>query len=893
MKVSLKWLKDYVDIVTTPTDLARRLTMAGIEVTSITDTGAIWDRERVLVGQVTALAPHPNADRLQLVTVDYSSPGAGPRSITVITGAFNIAVGDKVPLALAGARLRNEHSGNWEWTTLKPGKIRGIESAGMVCSARELDLGDDHQGILILDKDAPVGMPLADYLGDVILDLEIKGRWDCLSLLGLAREVAALQRVQLRQPVALRLPPDDYPTAGPHVDELISLEIADPDLCPRYSATVIRGVKVGPSPRWLQERLLAAGMRPINNIVDVTNYVMLEWNQPLHAFDYDKIQGHKIIVRRAGEWTSFCTLDGQGRDLAPEMLVIADAKGPVAVAGIMGGLESEVTESTVNVLLESANFHPVSIRRTARALKISSEAQLRFEKGLPPEQTVPAARRATRLILELAGGVAAPGVADCYPVPRQRQPIRLPVSEVKRLLGVAYTPAQIARVLDALECRWALGETLPESPKGQEQAPTPASMDATAPADLGNCSKLENGHRPSPVPEVFTVLPPYQRMDLTIPADLVEEIARLIGYDEIPTTLLRGEPPAWQPNIARDREDMARDALVNAGFWEVLTYPLTSRAAMNRLLPQGATVQDPLAAAIASRLLDVTTTPVTIANPLTPEMSVLRTTALPSLLDALARNLRHQDRDVALFELARIYIPRENDLPEERRVLTAAIGQYVSGTGWRTKEEVDFFYMKGVCQALLDRLGVRSVVYRPVNHPSFHPGRTAVILVAAPNAAAQNPQSAIPLGLLGELHPAVRAAFDLNERVYVLTLDFERVIEMGGQPRPYRPLSKFPPVMRDLAVVVDAGVPAARVEEAIWQGGGRLLRSVALFDRYEGDPIPPGKVSLAYTLTFQADDRTLTDEEVAAVHKKIVNRLAATTNATIRSGNPGDLPRQG
>ena len=773
-----------------------------------------------------------------MVDVDYSSPTAGPRTITVVTGAFNLAVGDKVPLVLAGARVRNEHSGNWEWTVLKPGKIRGVESTGMVCSPRELDMGEEHEGILILDKDAPVGMPLADYLGDAVLDLDIKGRWDCLSMLGVAREIGAIQQVQMGADTPLRLPPDDYPAAGPDATGLIRLEIADPDLCPRYSATVIRGVKVGPSPAWLQERLMAAGQRPINNIVDVTNYVMLEWNQPLHAFDYDKIRGRKIIVRRAGDWKTFVTLDGQERELAPDTLMIADAEGPVAVAGVMGGLESEVTEGTVNILLESANFNQVSIRRTGRALKLASEAQVRFEKGLPPEQTVPAAKRATRLIRELAGGVVAPGVADCYPCPRHREAIRLPHAELKRLMGVDYSPEQVAGVLNALGCMWF----------------------------------RENG--------TYVVMPPYQRPDLTIPADLVEEVARLVGYENIPTTLLRGEPPMWQPNPVRDAEAAVRDVLVAAGFWEIISYPLTNPAALARLAPAGAAVSDPLAREAAERLLDVTTPPVQIANPMTADMGILRTSTVPALLDHLARGLRVQDRDVALFELGRAYIPRQGDLPEERRVLTVGCGQWVSGRQWGSKEEADFYALKAVAGAVLETLGAGAAAYQAAAHPVFHPGRTAVITVTP--AEQKGKPRPLVVGILGEVHPAVRAAFDIKERACLLALDMDRLLALSGHRPAYQPLSKFPPVVQDLAVVVDATVPAARVEEAIRHGGGKLLKSLAFFDRYQGEPIPAGKVSLAYSLTFQAEDRTLTDEDVAAVHRKIVGRLAAEVGGAPR-----------
>jgi phenylalanyl-tRNA synthetase beta chain len=879
MKVSLRWLSDYVNIALPPDELAHRLTMAGVEVETIQRIGAEWDREKVLVSQVTALAPHPNADRLQLVTVDY-----GRDTITVVTGAFNLAVGDKVPLALAGARVRNEHSGHWEWVTLKPGKIRGVLSEGMVCSPRELDLGQDHLGILILDADAPVGTPLVDYLGDAILDLEIKGRWDCLCLLGVAREVNAIQQVQLGQPDSLRLPPDDYPEEATGVNDLVRIDIADPDLCPRYSATVLRGVKIGPSPRWLQERLLAVGLRPINNIVDVTNYVMWEWNQPLHAFDYDKIRGQRIIVRRAGEWNSFCTLDGQGRDLTPEMLMIADAEGPVAVAGVMGGLESEVTEATTNILLESANFHPVSIRHTARALHIPSEAQRRFEKGLAPEQTVPAVRRATRLMLELAGGTAARGVADAYPCPPQRLPILLPVAEVERLLGLEYSLAEIGRVCDALGFQWQI------------------------------CN-LQSA----------IITPHYQRTDVAIPADLVEEVARLEGYDQIPATLLAGRPPEPDLNPPRRWEELCRDVLVAAGCSEILTYPLTSQEALARLAVDATNDEGP-AAEIARRLLDVSTSPLALANPPSPESSVLRTSTVPALLDTLARNLRHQDRDVALFELGTCFLPRQADpsgsspsepalnrspdpersegegavkgqsLPEERKVLAVACGQYRRGPTWGSREEVDFFQFKGLAEELLARLGIAGVTYQPAAYPVFHPGRCAVVAVREMVSKGKRESPALPapihsigcdvsgpVGIMGEVHPTVRQRFELGERVWLLALDLERLLPLASDERQHVPLPKFPPVVQDIAVVVDIGVPAARVAETVRQAAGGILADLSLFDVYQGEPIPAGKKSLAYSLTYQAPDRTLTDEEVARTRERIVQRLAKELGVTLRA----------
>ena len=866
MKVSLRWLSDYVNITLPPDDLAHRLTMAGVEVETIQRIGAEWDREKVLVSQVTALAPHPNADRLQLVTVDY-----GRGSITMVTGAFNLAVGDKVPLALAGARVRNEHSGNWEWVTLKPGKIRGVLSEGMVCSPRELDLGEEHLGILILDADAPIGMPLVDYLGDVILDLEIKGRWDCLCLLGVAREVNAIQQVQFHQPDSLRLPPDDYPEEATDVNDLVRIDIADPDLCPRYSATVLRGVKIGPSPRWLQERLLAVGLRPINNIVDVTNYVMWEWNQPLHAFDYDKIRGQHIIVRRAGEWNSFCTLDGQGRDLTPEMLMIADAAGPVAVAGVMGGLESEVTEATTNILLESANFNPISIRRTARALRIPSEAQRRFEKGLAPEQTVPAVRRATKLMLELAGGTAARGVADAYPCPPQRLPIMLPVAEVERLLGLAYSADEIGRVCDALGFQWAEGEDV--IPIDEPSAANSQTSNVKRQSTICN---LQFAIYP-----YLAVLPHYQRTDVAIPADLVEEVARLEGYDQLPATLLAGRPPQPDLNPPRRWVELCRDVLAAAGCSEILSYPLTSREALARLAVEVS--DEGPASEIARRLLDVSTPPLALANPLSPEYAVLRTSTVPALLDTLARNLRHQDRDVALFELGTCFLPRPADLPEERKVLAVACGQYRRGPTWGGRAEVDFFQFKGLAEELLARLGIAGVVYQPAAYPVFHPGRCAVVAVREIASKGKREGPVLPLGLLGEVHPLMRQRFDLAERIWLLALDLERLLPLATGERRHVPLPKFPPVVQDIAVVVDATMPAARVAETIRQAAGGILAGLQLFDVYQGEPIPAGQKSLAYSLTYQAPDRTLTDEEVARTRERIVQRLARELGAILRA----------
>ncbi|MBI3969593.1 MAG: phenylalanine--tRNA ligase subunit beta, partial [Chloroflexi bacterium] len=490
MDVSLKWLKDYVDLTAPADELAHRLTMAGVEVEEIERIGAAW--EKVFVGKVVALRPHPNADNLQLVDVDYGEE----RRATVVTGAKNLEVGNVVPLAQLGARLANYRKPGNPIEELKPRDLRGIVSQGMVCSAVELGLGEESDGIMHLDPSARIGAPLAEELGDVIFHLKVTpNRSDCLAMLGVAREIAAITGRQSRQPdVAVAEP-------GAPAADAVTVQIGDPELCPRYIAKIIRGVKIGPSPKWLQDRLVAGGMRPINNVVDVTNYVMLELGQPLHAFDYDKIGGRQIVVRRARPGERLTTLDGVDRELTPEMLVIADAAIPVALAGVMGGADSEVSDTTTTVLLESASFHPVSIRRAARELRLPSEASRRFERTVPTENALPAARRAAQLIAELSGGAVAAGEVDAYPRPVERRRARLELAEIRRLLGVDFAPAEVERILGAL------GFTLRRD---------------------GDAYDVE--------------VPPY-RVDVSRPADLVEELVRIRGYDVIPETLPTGAMP--------------------------------------------------------------------------------------------------------------------------------------------------------------------------------------------------------------------------------------------------------------------------------------------------------------------------------------------------------------
>jgi phenylalanyl-tRNA synthetase beta chain len=838
MKVSLKWLRSYTPVSVDVANLAHRLTMAGVEVANVYHVGQNWND--VYVGQVTEIKRHPNADRLLLVTVNWGDN----RDITVVTGAPNLKVGDKVPLALAGAMLVDTHLPTPEIRELKPAKIRGILSEGMVCSAKELGLGEDHAGILILDPDARPGTPLAEELGDVILDLELTpNRVDLLSMIGVAREVSAL----LAEP--LTVPRAEYAESGPPVGTLIDVRIVDPDLCPRYTAAVIQGVTIGQSPKWLRERLTAAGLRPINNIVDVTNYVMLEWGQPLHAFDYDKIRGREIIVRRAGDGETLTLLDGSVRLLTSANLVIADAEGAVAVAGVMGGADSEVTSATTNVLIESANFNPISIRRTSRSMRMRTDAAYRFERGLPRQLPLPALKRAVELMLEVAGGVAATGIVDAYPLPGELPEIFLSPAEVKRVLGIDQSIPRIAELLERLGCQ---------------------------------VTREDGG---------LKVVSPMLRTDLNIPADLCEEIARMLGYEEIPSTLPIGRPP--EPTINEDWRwyETLRHTLVGLGLSEIVTYALTSRERLGRLMGNegrlaGASAfmapadiasgygSFDLAQEVTARFAPLDVEPVELVNPLSADSECLRTTTFASALETLRNNLRVAERDVALFELGRTYIPRVNDLPEERRMLTVVAGAYRSGPRWGEQLPNDFFWLKGIAEATLGQLGIRDRIYRPLWHPIFHGARSAAIVI--PGATDRL------IGVLGEVEPDIRTAFDVAQPAFLFALDLDVALSLATRARTVTPIPRFPPVVQDLAVIVGSEVTSAEIEDLIRQAGMPLVKSIELFDVYQGAPIPAGKISLGYHITYQAPDRTLTDPEVAEVHDKIVHALVGTLGAEIR-----------
>ena len=844
MRIPLSWLRDYVDITLPVEELAERLTLAGLEVESIERIGAEWSREHIFVGQVLEVKPHPNADRLTLATVEY---GTG-RPLTVVTGAPNLPVGSsgqKVAFALSGARLIDGYSEELRYITLKPARIRGIRSEAMVCSEKELGLSDYHEGVLILPDDAPVGTPLADYLGDAVLEFDIKGAFAHLeSVIGIAREVAALTGQTLRDDVLtiLERRPVEITPHAPFLD----LEIADPDLCARYSAALIRDVTIGESPPWMQQRLLKAGMRPLNVIVDITNYVMLELGQPLHAFDYHTLQGRRpdadrpaIIVRRARQGERIATLDGVYRTLDEEMLLITDGGGPVAIAGVMGGLDTEVTEDTTDVLLESANFLFTNIRRTSQVLKLPTEAALRFGKQIDPELTVKALARACQLMEELAGGKVEPVYADLYPRPRRIPTIEFDPAEVERILGMKVPTEEIVRVLESL------GFTV-QVPSPQSSVSSPSSKSGR---DFGLRTE-DSG---------LLVTPPSYRLDISRPVDLVEEVGRVIGYDKLPATLLKDELPPQRANPVLEGQERVRDILVGCGLQEVITYSLTSPEAEAKLWPGQAPEREYIR----------------LRNPLSSDRAVMRRTLMSNLLETMASNLRYMDR-IAIFEVGRVYLPQEGQLlPDEPNRLGIGLTGPRLTTSWLTPEEdeFDFFDLKGIVETLLSQLRITEARFVPVEHPTFQPGRVAQLKVGE-----------VELGLLGEVHPEVRRAFDLGERrVCLAEFDLDSLLALVSPKMSMAPISRFPAVRRDLAVVVDEGIPAIRVQEEIQTAGGDLLREVKLFDLYRGAPIPSGKKSLAYSLTYQALDRTLTDEEVTRVHERIVEHLRAVLGAELRA----------
>ncbi len=853
MDVPLSWLRDYVRLTLEPAALAARLTFAGLEVEDIASIGLPalpgrsaeglpWDPEKIVVGEVREVMPHPNADRLVLCRLFD-----GSKEQTVLTGASNLfpykgrgplAQPLKVAYAREGASLYDGHASGRVVTTLKPMKIRGVESSSMICSEKELGLSEEHEGVMILDAEAPTGAPLVEVLGDRVFSVKINPNMArAASMVGIAREVAALTGQKLRQPsYTLR-------GSGPPLRGRLRLEIRRPDLNPRFTAALIREVKIGPSPEWMQRRLRRAGMRPINNVVDITNYVMLETGQPLHAFDWEVLQRRAgsapvaIHTRLAEAGERVTTLDGIVRVLEDYMILVCDARGPLSIAGVMGGAELEVTESTTAILLEGAAWDFISIRRAVQALRLPSEASYRFSRGVHPAMTVRAVGRAASLMAEVCQGVVARDVVDAYPRKAARVTVDLPLARVEAMLGAIIPEREVVRILERLEF-------------GVEARPA---------ASAGRGRRTSRAE----APRVLHVTVPDHRLDIgpgvVGQADLIEEVARVYGYERIPEAQLATLLPPQRDNPGLDREEAVRDLLVQAGLQEVITYRFTSPGREAQLDPAGEALD-------RSQYVE-------IANPVGPDRNVLRRSLLSSVMEVAARQVGERPR-VGVFEIGPVFQPKGEDLPEEPLRLAIVLSGLREPAHWSSAAStpMDFYDLKGILEALTHGLHVGDVTLTESPHPSFHPGKCAGLTVAGR-----------ALGALGELHPLVAQRFGFTQPVLAADIDVQALLDSLPARFTVSAIPNLPPVLEDLALIVAEEVLAGRVMEVMRTAGSPLLREVRLFDVYRGAQAGEGKKSLALSLTYQAEDRTLTDGEVAEVRARIIRALEGAFGARIRS----------
>jgi phenylalanyl-tRNA synthetase beta chain len=847
MRVPLNWVRDFVDVELAPAELARRLTFAGLEVEGVefvglplpegSDrpeckvTGFAWDPELVVVGDLLEVEPHPDADRLVLAKVDH---GGGVEA--TVTGAPNLAaykgqgplpVPLKVAVAREGALLLDSGKKAPTPRRLRRAKIRGVESRAMICSEKELGISDRHEEVMVFDADAPAaGTPLADYAGDYVLDIDITPNMvRNASILGVAREIAALTGAELRPP------PTEVEAAGAPIDGQLEIDIREPELNPRFTATLLEGATIAPSPWWLQRRLLLAGQRPISNLVDVTNYVMLEMGQPLHAFDHDVLIERAarsgaatptIITRLPEPGERLTTLDDVDRKLDDFTILVADTAGVLSLGGIMGGQQSEISDTTTNVLLEAAAWDLYNIRRTTLAQQLTSEAGYRFSRGVHPALALRANRRAIELMRRLAGGTVAAGMLDVRPVPFPETIVELPLAEVERALGIEIEAVEVVRILEALEF-------------GVER----------------------DG-------DLLRVTAPDHRLDIGEGvigvADLVEEIARVWGYERIPETQISDTIPPQRSNPEVELEERARDLLARLGFVEVVTYRLTTPEREARARRPGSPKDE--------------RSWVEMQNPISADRRVMRHELLPGVLEVAEANARQRD-SLALFEVGSVFLPRQGEvLPDEPRRLAIVLAGAREIATWDRQDPPshDLFDLKGVLEALAADLQLPALTFTAAEHPGFHPGRSASLALAGE-----------PLGAMGELDPEARAAYEFPyPAVLAAELDLDRLLDAIPHRFAAASVSAFPPVVEDLAFDVDEGVAAAVVADAIRDAGGELLRRVELFDLFRGEQLGAGRKSLAYRLTYQAEDRTLTDGEVAEVRRAVVAAVERVTGGRLR-----------
>ncbi len=805
MIVTYNWLKDFVDFDLSPQELCDRLTMAGLEVDSLEEIGGGLDS--VIVAKLESVETHPDADRLTVCQVNN-----GKETVQVVCGATNHKSGDFIAFAQVGSVLPGDFK-------IKKSKIRGQESQGMLCSEKELGLAAESEGILILPADLPLGIPVFDALNLRDFRIEIgltPNRPDCLSIVGVAREVAALAGKELKLPVS------EISESSEDVNGLASVVIENADGCPRYAARMIKGVAIAPSPDWLVRRLEAVGMRSINNIVDVTNYVMMELGHPLHAFDYRFVAERKIVVKNADDNSKFMTLDDQERTLSGEDLMICDGVKPVALAGIMGGQNSEVQDDTTDILLEAAYFKPTMIRRSSKRHGLHTESSHRFERGADIDMIPVALDRAASLMAQLGQGQVVAGIIDNYPEPLKTPVISLSVEKTVALIAVQVAADQIVKLLSSIGL----------------------SVEKTDNADI------------------LKVTVPSFRPDIEREVDLIEEVVRLYGYDNIPVTMPVGTVDSSLPPKRQKLQNQVQDIFVGNGFSETISYSFVSEQLLGRLsLPAD----------------DVRTKPVRLLNPLSEDQAVMRTSLVPSMLESVARNLSYRNSDLRLFELRPVFLPVHSaDASEchEQLSLVAAISGRREPEGWaQGNQPVDFFDAKGIVEDLLWQLGIDGAKYNNENIASYlHPGKSCSVDL----------KGAGSLGFIGEVHPELLHKFDIEQAVYIIEMNVETLISAVGGTKKFSPLSKFPSVIRDTALLLDDSVTAAQIIEITNRSVKKGVEGVTLFDLYTGQGIPAGKKSLAIRVRYRDLEKTLKEEEVVKMHDKLIRSICHQLGAEIR-----------
>jgi phenylalanyl-tRNA synthetase beta chain len=802
MRVSLNWLKDYVNIPLSVDDLAELLTMCGLEVEAKEPLGR--SLEEVVAARILSVVPHPQANTLWLCDVE-----AGQGAVQVVCGAPNLRVGMMAPMALPGTKL----PGGLE---VKESRIRGEASVGMLLAEDEMGLTEDHTGLMVLPESLSPGTPVAEALSleDWALEISLTpNRPDCACVIGIAREIAALTKGKLRKS-DIRFRESDR-----RIEALTSVTLEDPEGCPRYAAGMVCGFELKPSPFWIRYRLHVSGIRGISNVVDVTNYVLLEMGQPLHAFDYDRLKENRIVVRKAGEGEVFSTLDGKTHTMSKDNLMICDGQRPVALAGVMGGLNSEIFSESKNVLIESAFFDPITIRRSSKRLGLSTEASYRFERGVDIDGAVPALRRAMRLISELAGGEVVQGIIDNYPTPRSPREIDLRVDKTNRFLGTTLSRDTVAGYLQALE--------MEVQPSGEN---------------------------------VLRVKPPSFRVDILRDWDLMEEVARLEGYDHIPVTIPSIRPSDEKESPEMTTGDRVREIMAGLGFSEVISFSFIAPDSADFL---GAERESPLRSFV------------TLLNPLTVDQSVMRTSLIPGLVAAVKTNLSYGEKDLKLFEWGRVFVRRGTDeLPQERLMLSGlAMGLANPKEWYRAERAVDFYDVKGAAEALLKALGLRDLVFERGETPPWYLNEAASV-IRLPDQR---------LGTMGQLSPEVLKRFDVDApSLYAFEIDGTVLLERATLDRTFDPLTKFPAVYRDLSIVAKRNLESARIQEIILREGRELVESVTLFDLFEGGKIDPSEKALAFRICYRSKETTLDGKDINKLHESIMERIRKDTGARLR-----------